>query len=403
MKKFLPFILVICFLFLLNSCKNNPDEKEIELSEEDTIKQSVIQLIEESEKKDDPGKLFSHFAGDYEIAGIKESKKQVQSMKRKDDVTHVALRDSQYFGVEYMGILFYVSDQYEISKVQNTIPLTSSNIRYSTIFNSFGFDTSALYAEESKAKPFKLTTEMLTVSEDKKSCSFSDVYLDVMAKDICSSLGYSSNQTKTILEKYQGSGTYSVEDNKVTFEIEFQDKTLGNVKSISSYSVDEDQKVNIYSYMEFADPNSKTSIPTTAEVSCNNVVYNENKPVSATFQVKTITDESYYDYIQSPEHFVNTTVTRVTTFNIDCTNPDAPKAIAKSNKKVKEIYQGREWNDSFDYSLNIDPDRIANQLAFMRDSDIILRADKVKFSTPATFPSVPGRIENAINNYMMGY
>ncbi len=401
MKKYLSLILVICLLFLFNSCKNNPDEKELELSEEEIIKQNVIQLIEESENQKDPGYLFSYFDGDYEITNITDSKQYVQSMKRKDDVTHVSLRDSQYFGIESSGYLFYVSDKNENTKVQTPIPLPSSNMRYSTIFNSFGFDTSALYGEETTSKPFKITTEMLTVSADKKSCSFSDVYLDVMAKDICSSLGYSANQTKTILEKYQGSGIYTVEDNKVTFEFEFQDQTLGNVKSISSYSVDKEQKVNIYSFVEVTDPKSTTSIPTIIEVDSKNVVYKDNKPVSATFQVKTTLDESYYDYIQSPEYFVNLAVTRDTTFNIDCTNPDTPKAIVKSTKNIKEIYKGRTWTESFNYSLTIDLSRPATQLTYMRNSEVVLKADKVKFSSPETIPSVPKRVKDAVTIFIM--
>ena len=75
MKKFYIYILIFCFVFLACSCVKNDNSRLPDASENDqgtaevnSIKESVLKLMSDSESQQDPAILFSHFDGDFEIS-----------------------------------------------------------------------------------------------------------------------------------------------------------------------------------------------------------------------------------------------------------------------------------------------------------------------------------------------
>ena len=417
MKKFLSFLLIICFLFFVCSCDSkkdsdpsnskdtitDSDKSENIVDEETKIKTTILKLMEDSDKQEDPASLFSYFDGDYEISNFTSSNEGIKTIKRKNAVSHIATNGVQYYGVEAAGFLFYAADYSGQSEVIEVIPLQADMSQKSTIFTAFGIDTGAIYGYEAEDEPIELTAEMLTVSEDKKTCDFSKQYVDEIAKLLCETLGYTESQINTFLNKYQGSGVYSVEENKITFEIKFKDSSLGNIHQISSYSVDKDQKVNAYSYMEYSNPSLGIKTPVKSEVDYKNVVYKDNLPVSATIQVSSVSDASYYDGNYQGAPYISATNTTTSTFTLDCSNTDAPKAVAVSEKTMKESYQGESWTNKTTLNLSVDFGKSKSQFTFTErlDGETItsLKANKVTFATPASFPAVPQRVTNCITNY----
>lgn len=422
MKKIISFLLAISFLLLVCSCNSlqttdsqesttdsqesttDPNKSENTVDKESEIKQTVLKLMQDSEKQEDPASLFSYFDGDYEISNFTKSMDAIKTIKRKNAVSIVSASGLDYYGVEAAGFLFYVADHNLGSEVIGVLPLQTDMSHKSTIFTAFGIDTGALYGIEAEEDDIELTEDMLTVSEDKATCTFSKNYLDEMAAFLCESLGYAESQTNAFLNKYTGSGVYSVSDNKITFEIKLQDTSLGNIHQISSYSVDKNGKVNAYSFMEYSNPSLGMNTPVKAEISYKDVVYNDNKPISATIQVNSVADTSYQDgnYYGAP--YITSTTTTKMTFTLDCSNADAPKGVAVSEKTSTESYQGESWTTKSTVNLSVDLSKSSSQFVHTekRDGEIVseLKANKVTFATPSSFPAVPQRVTNCITNYI---
>lgn len=375
------------------------------LSEDDKIKQDVLALMKKSDGQKDPATLFSFFDGDLDISGVFGTTDGVTSIKRKNALSVVSAGGMKYYGVEAGGFLFYVADHNQGSEVIAAIPLQAGASQCSTVFTVFGIDTGAIYTSESESDTQKLTAEMLTVSGDKTKCTFSKEYMDGLAKDLCKSLGYTAAQTKSFLGKYSGSGVYSVDENKITFDIEFKDSLLGNIRHTTSYSVSGDQKVNAYAFMEYTNPTIGIKTPLTTEIKYKDVVYKDNDPISATIQLKSVSDVSYYDGKYQGAPYISATETVNATFALDCSDSSAPKASATCKKQTKESYQGESWTNTANLTLSIDLSR-SSQLSFTekRDGETVtsLGASTVRFATPGSFSTAPQRVTNAINAYING-
>jgi len=86
-----------------------------------------------------------------------------------------------YYGIEAAGHLFYACDDNGTAQRCTVVALSQDAPEYSTVFTVFEIDTTPVYGSETDDASPKLTAEMLTVSEDKKKCSFSKKYIDELA------------------------------------------------------------------------------------------------------------------------------------------------------------------------------------------------------------------------------
>lgn len=411
MKKFYIYILIFCFVFLACSCVNNDNSRLPDASENDqgtaevnSIKESVLKLMSDSESQQDPAILFSHFDGDFEISGFTSSMDNIKNIKRKNAVTVVSAANLQYYGVEAAGFLFYAADFRGESEVIGVFSLQNDAPQTSTVFTAFGIDTGVVYTNDSNEEPIELTAEMLTVSEDEKTCTFSKQYVDQLATVICDALGYTESQKDTFMEKYQGSGVYSVEENKITFEIKLEDNSLGNITQITSYSVDADQNVNAYSLMEYSNPSLGINTPTKVEIHYQNVVYQDDLPVSATISVNCVSDASYYDGNYQGAPYITATDTINATYTLDCSDQACPKGSALYEKTTESSFKSEKWTNKTTLRMSVDLSKSSAQFSFTEISDgetvNTLKANKVVFATPSGFPAVPQRVTNSITNYI---
>ena len=239
MKKLLSIIILLALVMSFASCNNtqessgsnttsastttventDPSGEDNTLSEEDKIKNAVLDLMKTSESQKDPTDLFAHFAGDFQITNFTSSQDGIKSIKRREAVTLVDAGSLCYYGIEAAGNLFYAADYAGEAEVVASFPLSADASAASTIFTVFGIDTSALYtATTVESEPETLTADMLTVSADKSTCEFSKSYIDTIAKELCETMGFTDAVATSFMSKYTGSGIYSVAENKFTFD-----------------------------------------------------------------------------------------------------------------------------------------------------------------------------------------
>lgn len=369
------------------------------------LRQTALDFMQARDRQGDPADLFDAFDGDFEISGFASSPEGIQTIKRKNSVSVVSTNNMQYYGVEAAGFLFYASDYNQKSEVIAALPLQADASQKSTIFTAFGLDTGTIYgADDEGDDSVTLTVDHLTVSEDKKSCTFSKEFMDLLAKEVCEAIGYTQAQTDLFIKKYTGSGVYLVSENKATFEIRLQDTQLGNIHQTVSVAVDGEGKVTSTSFMEYSNPSIGIKTPITFELTYRDVVYRENEPVSATIQLKSTTDASYKDGNYQGAPFIAATKTVNATFVLDCSAPDAPKGSATYRITQKDTYQGETSTYTTTLKLSVDLSKSASQFSFTEDMDgtriTTLKANKVRFATPSAFPAVPQRVKDTMVDYI---
>lgn len=372
------------------------------LSEEDQIKNRVLDLMEASETRTDPAELFAHFTGDFQITKFSSSSNGVQSIKRREAVTLVNAGSYRYYGIEAAGHLFYAGDyNSREAYLYGALPLSADAAHASTIFTVFGIDTGALYTgatvEEDATEP--LTADMLTVSDDLTSCELEKSYVDALAEEICRAMGFSSSQTSSFLRKYTGSGIYSVAENTITFDIQCKDSRLGTIHQISRYGINGDGKVYAYSYMEYSNQSAGISTPVITEMEWTDVVYRENEPIRGTVNFNTSSRRSFRDGSVT----VKIKEQVETTFRLDCSDPAARSAHATRKVSQTETVRGETMTYTSKFSLSLDLGKSSSQFQFTerRDNENVtsLKADRLEFDTSSAIVT-PQRVLDVITEYI---
>ena len=417
MKRIFALLLVLCCLLTIMSCNENEDDESAAastteateavtepLSEEQQIKQKAIKLLSKMKNLEDPTNLFDYFDGDFEMKGIKQEggtiSSRIYTIKKKGDFTYVSTDAQQLLGAQISDYYMYAKFQDNMN-VSNAISLEVADSTKSTIFTSFGVDTSMLYGSESEDIPDpEFTSSTLTVSANKKLCYFSKEYMDELATSmICDTLGFTESQKATFLRKYQGNGTYSVDENKITFDISLRDVTLGTITCKQSFAIDDQDRVDCYSLMEYCNPRAGLEFPISVEITFNNVVYEGKKPVSATIQMKSSEEERGYD---DPDM----TITQVITYNFTLNCKDEDNLKAKASRKHENIkkYETATHTAVKETIIVIDQTKSESQFTLTTKrngvENLFISADEIRFETPSTFPSVPNGLREYMENWL---
>ena len=407
MRKLLSIVILLALVMSFASCNNTqepnnsyPSSKDDTLSEEDKIKNAVLDLMKTSESQKDPTDLFAHFAGDFQITNFTSSQDEIKSIKRKEAVTLVDAGSLDYYGIEAAGYMFYAADYAGEAEVIASIPLSADASAASTIFTVFGIDTSALYtAEAVESEPETLTADMLTVSDDKSTCEFSKSYIDTIAKELCETMGFTDAVATSFMSKYTGSGIYSVAENKFTFDIQIKDRQIGSIHQIIKYAIDDDGKTYVYSYMEYSNASLGITNPIVAEIECKDVVYRDNTPISATIKLKNNSSSSFRDGGVT----VKLVDSNETTFTLDCTDLASRSATATHKIKNTVTEMGESSIYNYTYSLSLDLGKSTSQFQFTEkqgnETITSVKANKVTFATSAAIVT-PQRVTNKITSYI---
>lgn len=400
MKRKISLLIVVLLLLagMLLSCKEKAPDNVPPADPVDQVKQAVIDLMQTSEAQKDPAELFAAFAGDFSITNFKTNDAGVKDIKRKAAVTAVSTKYAKYYGVEAAGFLFYVDD---VDFAVTHLTLSADAADKSTMFTVFGLDTSALWGNEAESDEIVLTKEMLSVSEDLTTCTFAKSYLDELAKLLCETMGYSDKQTRIFLTEYEGSGVYSVAENKYRFEIKLDDFELGKITQITSYSIAPDGKVNAYAYMEYSNRALGITKPIVSEIEYTDVVYQGNAPISATITMKNTESTSVYE----GQVEIKFDTTKTYSFELDVSDSAKPRAKATMKRKTVETAMGESLTFTTDLALTLDLGKSVSPFSFTQkhngDLSVSLKADTVTFGTPTGFTAVPQKATNAITEYIL--
>ena len=421
MKKLLSIVILLALIVSFASCNNTqepsgsnnstsssstpeentePSGEDNTLSEEDKIKNAVLNLMKISESQKDPTDMFAHFAGDFQITNFTSSQDGIKSIKRKEAVTLVDAGSLSYYGIEAAGYMFYAVDYAQEAEVIASLSLSADDSKASTIFTVFGIDTSALYTSTTDSAETKaLTADMLTVAEDKATCQFDKAYIDSLAEVLCETMGFTGSTKSSFMNKYTGSGAYSVAENQVTFDIQIKDTQIGAIHQIIKYAVDNDGKVYAYSYMEYSNAALGITTPIVAEIECKDVVYRENTPISATIKLKSSSESSFRDGGVTVKLVDNIE----TTFDLDCTDLASRSATAICKKKRVETAMGESSTYNYTLSLSLDLGKSTSQFQFTEkqgsETNTALKANKVTFSTSPSIVT-PQRVTKKITAYI---
>lgn len=414
MKKGWLVVLLLALLLSFPSCKNRGEtgdaptatatsEQETPPTEEEQVKKKALDLMQTSQTQKSPTELFAHFAGDFQITGFTASQDGIRSVKRKNAVTLVDAGELCYYGVEAAGYLFYAADYNQSAEISACFPLSADASDSSTVFTAFGIDTSALYTgtdaadEEDGAET--LTSDMLTVSDDKTECEFSKVYIDTLAKALCREMGFPDALTTSFLKNYTGSGVYSAAKNQVTFDIRVKDTQLGSVHQTVKFATDQAGKWYTYSYLEYSNASAGIPTPIVVEIECKDVVYRDTVPVSATIKLKRSSARSFRDGSVTVKLADNIE----TTFTLDCTDLASRFAVAVCKKKETETAMGESWTRNSTFSVSLDLGKPTAQFQFTEKQDgetsNFVKANRVTF---ASSPSIvtPKRVVDRITSYI---
>ena len=409
---------LLAFILLFTSCGNgessenssssNDESTAVTENEENEVISSALNLMKTAEEYEAPETMFKHFTGDFEISGFSGNSAFSgipQSVKRKEDVTYIPTSGLNFYGVEAAGFVFYAVDSRGQAMFSNAVQLSDDIPDKSTVFTVFGIDTSVIYGADDESKSTKLTSDMLTLNDDGKSCTFAKSYINGIARDICSSMGFTDEQTKTFLRKYEGVGTYSLEDNKITFEISLDESTLGKIKQTTSFSKSDDGKITSYTFMEYSNPSLGITEPVTSEITYKDITYKDNKPISGIITLKSEKDASYYDGVYQDKVYIKCIQKDDMTFQLDVSDESAPKASVSYKKISNESYQNERYTTSDEFNVTINSGKRTPAFTFTQKSngnvDVSLSADKIKFGTPSSFPAVPQRVTDTITNYIL--
>ncbi len=384
---------------------DTPSETDTEtapLSEEEQIKQRVLYLMAESDTQKDPSELFAHFSGDFSVSDFHNSNDSITSIRRKGAVMIAMTPGVIYYGVEAAGAVYYAAYMGREADMVGHLDLNLDIPEKSTIFTVFGMDTSALYGAEAEGSDIPLTADMLTVSEDKTTCLFSDAYMDELTKALCSAMGFTDDLARDFLDKYQGSGVYSAEENKVTFTIELNDTVLGKIYQSTSYAVDADGRVQMSTHVRYSDPSLGIETPVESSIQYKDIVYLDGVPISGTIYLNSTEDASYYDGSYQGAPYITAVKTVVAQYDIDVSDRDTPKAVAKYESHLRESYQGEFWTILAEMDMKINPNAAAAFIFdYKMDGDTVttMKAGGLTFRTPSAFRSVPSEVTDAITEY----
>ena len=247
------------------------------LNEKNAIKDEVLIFMADDVENNDPYAMFEQFLGDYYITDFSNAykdSKSYNSIYHKNGVSVVDRTDGVSYQISTPNEI--VTAQMKGGKLSVTDRTAVERAPISSIFTDFGFDISIIYSQDDSIdfNDPELTADMLTVSDDLLTCTFSDEYLNSIATLFGESMDLDEAGCKAFVNSCTKSGTYSVEDKQAVFII----------------SGDTDERGAITITLTFTHNPDRQDYSTTMKVEYT--VEAEGTPVTVTNEL-TIMDERY--------------------------------------------------------------------------------------------------------------
>lgn len=266
-----------------NEGDSNSQENTEKIDEEiRSLKNEVIALVNEDEQTS-PTDIFENFFGDYSIPTLVSD--DIECIWQRNGVTVVEYKDGNVdYTLARNGYLASVRKYNGKSKpeVMSLTPLTSAYLP--SIFTDFGINIGEVYSGAGSGEEMKdpeLTEDMLTITEDRKLCTFSLDYLKKVGQELVAALALSEADSKKFTENFSGKGEYSFDEKLFTFELSGETDAYGKISINLSQGYDGGECVSMSTRVAFAmKMEDGSEVSTANEMEITDVKYKGDEIVS---------------------------------------------------------------------------------------------------------------------------
>ncbi len=414
--KILCAILITSILLTFSACVKNktnaltPEQIAIE-EEKKQIKATVMAELnsEQESSVQTPDKIFEAFMGDFTI----ESPSATGSLRK--DIKRVYLKDGVYV-IEYIsgevsyetvheGYLFSLNkDKTGRISMDGYTQLGEDYTSSPSIFGYFAIDISNVYptgsnneTENSKDIP-TLTEDMLTVSEDRSTCTFSADYMKQIGKVLFEDINSESDEEINIVE---ATGVYKVAENSYEFVIAGASNSFGYLRTTIIISNSEETGERFSIKVEGPINSNGMTLPTVFEISMKDITYVDKNPVKATIESKR-TIKGAKGKTQGHDYTIDLETTSC--FTLDITNEALPKLTGKITDNQTVSVDGKTNTIKTENSLEcVFSDGADSMLSFSKSvtsngqtTNVTMNSSVLKHGAPAEV-SIPKTVHNLIN------
>lgn len=208
------------------------------LNEKNAIKEQVIAFINSDAV--DPDEIFDQFLNhDYYIGNFdttKEPSSTYHEVYRKDGVLVTHTNDGTLYTVTGQNQQVTAEIQKGKLVILETVQLEEKPLL--SIFYDFGFDIDVVYTVDKDSvnlSECNLTPDMMSISDDLATCTFSEEYLINIASLLFDAITDSEEEHQKLLDSCQMEGIYSVADRKATFRFQTTGDSLGEIIISSTF------------------------------------------------------------------------------------------------------------------------------------------------------------------------
>lgn len=214
-----------------------------------TLTERAMTYLNEDNGLEHFGELIKVYCTDYIIDSIDPINDFAASLNyigQRDGATVMSYKNGlNTFSFERDGYILRYLEEAGKSGIDSIQSVGGTGVFTPSIFYDFGVDISYFLGSDTKTdipEP-KLEASMIIPSEDYTSCTFSDEYLNLVL-DLCAATSeYSGADLEKLRESGRASGSYSLADDAVSFDIEFVTPDVG--KMTMSVSTTQNEKDGI--------------------------------------------------------------------------------------------------------------------------------------------------------------
>ena len=384
--------------------------RKIELTPKQ-IKATVMAELngEQDSSVQSPDEIFKTFLGDFTIESPSTTGPLSNDIKRvylKDGVYVVEYNSGEVsYETVYKGYLFSLSKDKtaRISMVGCTQLGEEDYKPTPSIFEYFAIDISNVYLTgsneetgDSKDIP-TLTEDMLTVSEDRSTCTFSADYMNQFAKVFFEDMNSDLGEEMNIVE---ATGVYKVSEKTYEFIISGTSESCKDLRMTIIISNSEETGESLYMKVEGTMSSDGMTIPTVVEISMKDITYVDKKPVKATIESKR-TINGAKGKIQGHNYTMDSETSSC--FTLDITNEASLKLTGKVTDNQTVSVDGKtdtiKTENSIECVFSNDAD---SKLTFSKrvtsngqTTQVTMNSSNLKLSSP-TDVSIPKTVHSLI-------
>lgn len=256
-----------------------------------TLTERAMTYLNEDNGLEHFGELIKVYCTDYIIDSIDPINDFAASLNyigQRDGATVMSYKNGlNTFSFERDGYILRYLEEAGKSGIDSIQSVGGTGVFTPSIFYDFGVDISYFLGSDTKTdipEP-KLEASMIIPSEDYTSCTFSDEYLNLVL-DLCAATSeYSGADLEKLRESGRASGSYSLADDAVSFDIEFVTPDVGKMTMSVSTTQNEKDGISYRQRMTMNVVSNGIRVPTTVEVNALNIKYEGKDSVSGRYEL----------------------------------------------------------------------------------------------------------------------